>query len=204
VSWFSRSLLRSIVTSGTTDGLTIAVKDAAGSPIRGLTSNAFATVFAGGTSGGKISAVMPTSTPGTYFATFTGVLAGSATPLEIEVNGVSLSIPPTVQVNPGFAYAAKSTAGFANPTVVSGKMDILTITVKDANGNPITKLTDIDFVLSLLGGTSSGSFGTVMETKTPGTYAMIFTGEFADTTTYLSVTVSGVLFSKKLKVTVTA
>jgi hypothetical protein len=200
----SASFATPTVVSGTTDRVTFTVKDATGNPISGLPSSAFAFNLAGGTSSGKLSSVISTTTPGNYVATFTGILAGTATTLEVKVGGVQLVTQPSVQVTPGSVSAAKSTASFATPTVKSGNTDTLTITVKDADGNAITGLGNSDFFLDLFGGTSSGSFGTVTETQTPGTYTVVFTSESAGTATTLSIKVGNVLLIKKLKVTVTA
>ncbi len=199
----SASFTTPTVESGTTDMVTFTVKDAAGNPISGLPSSAFAFNLAGGTSSGKLSSVIPTTTPGNYVATFIGVLAGTSTTLEVKIGGVQLVTQPSVQVTPGSVNAAKSIASFATPSVKTGNTDTLTITVKDANGNAITGLGDSDFFLGLFGGTSSGSFGTVTETQTPGTYTVVFTGEFAGTATTLSIRVDGVLLVTKPKVIVT-
>jgi adhesin/invasin len=199
----SASLATPTVVSGTTERVTFTVKDVNGNAISGLPSSAFAFNLAGGTSTGKLSSVISTTTPGNYVATFTGVLAGTATTLEVKVGGVQLVTQPSVQVTPGSVSAVKSIASFATPTVKLGNTDTLTITVKDANGNTITGLGDSDFFLGLFGGTSSGLFGTVTETQTPGTYTVVFTGGFAGTATTLSIKVGNVLLIKKLKLTVT-
>jgi hypothetical protein len=200
----SASFTTSTVGSETTDKVSITVKDAAGNLVTRLPSSVFAFKLAGGTSTGKLSAVIPTSTPGTYIAIFTGILAGSASTLEVEVDGMELDTQPAVQVTPGAANGTKSTDSFATPTVAAANTDTLTMTVKDTAGNAITGLTNSDFVFGLFGGTSTGSFGTVTETQTPGTYTVAFTGEFAGTTTTLSIEVSEVLLGTKSKVTVTA
>jgi adhesin/invasin len=194
----------SSLTSGSTEILTLVVKDAAGNAITGLTKAAIGLLLSGGRSTGTSGALSPTATPGTYTITFTGVLAGTASTLTVKINGVLLSTMPTVQVTPGPVNAGKSTVSFATPTVTSGKMETVAIMVKDAESNAVTGLNSDNFILALSGGTSTGSFGTVTENSTPGRYTVVFTGETAGTASFLSVEVLGVLLSMKPKVTVVA
>src|SRR6185312_4966186 len=135
--------------------------------------------LAGGGSTGSFGAVIETVTPGTYTTQFTGSLAGSASTLTAKVNSVTLTSQPTVQVTAGSVSSSKSTVSFANPTDVSGSTDLTTIVVEDAAGNAITGLANAAFTLTLAGGGSTGSFGTVTETATPGTYTTQFTGSLA-------------------------
>jgi hypothetical protein len=92
------SFAASTVAPGSTDLLTIAVKDAAGNPISGLASTAFSLALTGGTSAGTFGAVTATTTPGTYTATFTGTTAGTAGTLTATVSGVTLTSVPTLEV----------------------------------------------------------------------------------------------------------
>jgi hypothetical protein len=190
--------------SGQTDGLTIVVADAAGNPISGLASSNFAFSLAGGTSTGNFGTVSPTGTPGIYTANFTGVLAGSADKLTLKVNAVALATQPTVTVIPGGVGGGDSTVSFATSTLASGSTETVTIVVKDAAGNPIANLANSAFVFSLAGGTSTGSFGNVAGTATPGTYTTSFLGVVAGSTSTLTTTISGVKLSSQPTIQVTA
>ena len=192
------------VVSGSTDLLTLLVKDAAGNAITGLASSAFSFALAGGTSAGTFGTASGTSTPGTYTAVFTGTTAGTASTLTAKVSGVTLNTTPAVQVVAGGISGAKSTISFATPTVASGSTDVITIAVKDVNGNPITGLSSSAFSFSLAGGKSRGKFGSVSATTTPGTYTVVFTGTKVGTASTLTAKVSGVTLTTKPTVHVVA
>jgi hypothetical protein len=180
------------VASGSTDVLTIAVKDTTGAAVSGLTNGAFNLTLSGGTSAGTFGAVTETATAGTYTATFTATSAGTASTVTVNVAGVNLTTQPTVTVNSGPVSAGNSTAGFATLIVSSGSTDTLTIVVKDSFGNSIGGLNNSAFGFSLSGGTSTGSFGAVTQTATAGMYTALFTGTTAGTVTTLTITVGGV------------
>jgi hypothetical protein len=178
--------------SGSADTVTLVMKDAAGNAITGLPGSAFRFTRSGGTSKGTLGTVTETATAGTYTATFTGTTAGTSRTLIASVNGITLAARPTVTVIPRAVSATASTVRFATSTVASGNAVTLTIVVKDAAGNAIGGLDNSAFGFSLSGGTSDGTFGTVTETKTPGTYTVIFTGTTAGTASALTTTVDGV------------
>jgi hypothetical protein len=108
-----------------------------------------------------------------------------------------------------FTYAGQtvsginSTASFAGPSVASGAGDPVTIVVEDSTGGAVSGLAGAAFGFSLSGGTSTGSFGPVAETATPGTYATTFTGALAGTTSTLTVSITGVVLNGKPTITVT-
>jgi hypothetical protein len=198
------SLATSTVASGSTDVITVAVKDNNGNPIAGLANGAFSFALAGGVSAGTFGAVSATSTAGTYTVVFTGTTAGTASTLTTKVSGVTLSTQPTVQVTPGSVSATSSTASFASPTVAAGATDLLTVVVKDAAGNAISGLASSAFSFTLAGGVSAGTFGAVAATSTPGTYTALFTGTTAGTASTLTAKVSGVTLNTKPTVQVIA
>jgi hypothetical protein len=92
----------------------------------------------------------------------------------------------------------KSTVSFASPTVALGSTDLVTLTVRDTAGNTVTGLLAADFSLGLSGGTSTGTFGSVSETSTPGTYQATFTGVRAGTAATLTATIDGVAVTSAL------
>jgi hypothetical protein len=191
------SFAGSTVASGSSDVLTIVVKDTTGSAVGGLTNGAFGFTLSGGASAGTFGSVTETATAGTYTATFTGTSAGTASTVTVNVAGVNLVTQPSITVTPGPVNAANSTASFAVATVSSGSSDALTIVVKDSFGNAIGSLNNSAFGFSLSGGTSTGSFGTVTQTATAGTYTVLFTGGTAGTGSTLTVTVSGVALTSR-------
>jgi adhesin/invasin len=196
------SFASATVASGQTDQVTIVVQDANGNAVSGLANSAFRFALSGGTSTGTFGAVTETATKGTYTALFTAFKAGTVSTLTTTVGGVTLSTKPTVQVTPGSVSATRSSAGFASSTVALGKTDTLTIVVKDANGNAITGLPGSAFQFALSGGTSAGTFGTVTETATTGTYTVVFTPTTAGTTAAVTITVSGITLASKPKIRV--
>jgi hypothetical protein len=193
----------SVLNSGSTDAVTIAVKDAAGNPIAGLASSSFAFNFAGGTSTGTFGTVSATSTPGTYQVFLTGVLAGSASNVIVNVGGVLIAMDPSVTVIAGAVSAANSTVSFATSSVAVGGTDVVTISVNDAAGNTISRLKNSDFALSLSGGTSKGTFGPVKLSSVPGVYTAIFSGGTVGTASDLIVQVDGLSLSTQPSIQVT-
>jgi hypothetical protein len=98
--------------------------------------------------------------------------------------------------------AATSIAVFARPTIVVGQTDTVTLVLKDAAGNAVTGLDAEDFVPSLVGGTSNGTFGTLTATSKPGIYTVIFTATSPGTASQLEAEIAGVLIKTKAKLTV--
>ena len=196
------SFARSSTDAGTADRLTIVVKDTTGAGVSELPSNAFQLSLSGGTSTGTFGAVTETGTTDVYTVTFIGSTAGTTSTLTVTVGGVQLSAPQTVQVTPIAVSGANSTVSFASSSVLTGGTDVVTIGVKDAAGNAITRLPNSDFVFRLAGGTSAGSFGAVTETATPGTYTTTFTGTGAGTASTLTLAVDLVSLSAHPAVTV--
>jgi adhesin/invasin len=192
------------VQSGNTDVLGIALKDAAGNVISGLGNSAFNFILSGGASAGTFGTVLETTTKGTYRVIFAATTAGTISTLTVTVNGVALMTTPTIRVTHGPVSGATSTAGFATSTVASGTTNTLTITVADRAGNAISGLARSAFRFALSGGTSTGIFGAVSETSTPGTYAVAFTGIRAGTASKLTTTVNGIVLTAKPVVEVTA
>jgi hypothetical protein len=91
------SFASSAVAAGSTDTLTIVVKDTSGNIVSGLTSSTFG-LHLSGNSAGTFGLVTETATRGTYTTVFTATTAGTASTLTITVNGVTLTTTPTVQV----------------------------------------------------------------------------------------------------------
>ena len=100
--------------------------------------------------------------------------------------------------------AGNSSASFASSIVTAGVTDTLTIAVEDSSGNPIGGLASSAFQFNLAGGTSAGTFGTVTQTATPGTYTATFSATTAGTASTLTATVNGVALAARPTITVAA
>jgi hypothetical protein len=79
---------------------------------------------------------------------------------------------------------------------------MLTLVVKGAAGNAITGLDTKAFKLTLTGGKSAGTFGTVAESTTKGTYTATFTGTTAGTASTLTAVINGVSITTKARIQV--
>jgi hypothetical protein len=113
------------VAVGSTDTITITVKDKNGNAISGLAGSAFSFALAGGTSAGKFGGVSATSTAGTYTVVFTGTTAGTASTLTAKVNGIALAAKPTVQVTAGATSGASSMITSTMPAIVLGSTEMI-------------------------------------------------------------------------------
>ena len=118
---------------------------------------------------------------GTYTATFTGTTFGTNT-ITATIDGQALtSTPASITVTSGSASLANSIVTLAPTSIANGGTSTVTLTAKDAGGNPLT--TGGAIVLFSLGaGTAQGTFGTVTDNGN-GTYTATFTGTTAGTNT---------------------
>src|SRR5262249_6776484 len=109
------------VPSGGAVTLTLQGKDAGGN---NMTTGGATVVFnvTGGSSTGTIAPSPATDNGnGTYTATFTGVLAGTATSVRATIGGAPVaSAAPTITVTPGAISAATSVVSVSSGTVGSG------------------------------------------------------------------------------------
>jgi adhesin/invasin len=151
------------VASNTGATLTLIAKDAFGNQ---LISGGDAISFAagGGTSTGNIGTAVDNG-DGTYTATFTGILAGTATTVGAAVNGQNVTTAqPTITVVPGAAANVAIQAGngqFALPLFSVAIAPAVIVT--DNHGNPVPGVS-VTFAVTLGGGvvlpTSAISTGT--------------------------------------------
>ncbi len=176
----------STVTAGSTATLTVQAKDAAGNSLTGSTV-AFTPSTGVGVSTGTIGTVTDHN-DGTYTATFTGVLAGTATTIHATINSTNVtSTLPTVTVTVGPVSAATSTVTVASGTVVSGSAVLLTLRAKDAAGNDLAS-GGLTVAFTASGGTSTGMIGGTTDNGN-GTYTATFTGYTAGTATTVHATI---------------
>jgi hypothetical protein len=136
------SVSASSILSGNTSTLTLTAKDASGNALTsgGLT---VAFTFSGGSSAGTIGSVTDNSN-GTYTATLTGTTSGTASTVHATIGGSAVtSTLPTVTVSPGAVSASTSTIAVTSNSVVANgsSTTTVTITLKDANNNPISGVT---------------------------------------------------------------
>ncbi|XGC81310.1 LamG-like jellyroll fold domain-containing protein [Bdellovibrio bacteriovorus] len=151
------SLSANTVTSGSSVTATFHTFDTSGNP---LTSGGFVVSLSqnGGTSTGTFSAVTDNG-DGTYTATFTGTIMGTATSIRAAIAGqVVTSVHPTVTVTHGPAsqlvYATQPSGNVAVGDMLPSQP---IVHIKDAAGNLITTGPDAtaDITLALSGGTGS-------------------------------------------------
>ena len=111
----------------------------------------------------------------------------------------SVTIP--VAGEPTQIASSTSEVSAAAAVESSGTADTITVMVRNTSGGAVTGLTSGDFAFSLLGGTSTGTFGPVTETA-PGTYTTAFTGQLAGTPDSILVEVDGVPLASEPTVSV--
>ena len=190
------------VASGALTTLQLQAKDAAGNS---LTAGGLAIVFtnSGGTSTGTISATTDHGN-GTYSATFTGLVAGTATTIHATIGGNPVtSALPTVSVVPGNAVTAQSIVSVSTGTVLSGGTATLTLQAKDSVGNNLTS-GGLTVAFTHAGGTSTGTISATTDNNN-GTYTATFTATIAGTATTIGATIGGQPVTSTLPtVTVTA
>jgi hypothetical protein len=120
------------ITAGSgTSNITVTVKDQNGNAM----NNVAVTVSATG-NGNTISAFSNTDVSGVSTGTLSATGAGSHQ-VSASAGGVALSQQPTVTVNAAAPDASQSTISAAPSSVQVGATSTLTVTVKDAFGNPV-------------------------------------------------------------------
>jgi hypothetical protein len=177
------------VASGSAITLTLTTKDSAGNALMtgGLTVS-FST--SGGTSTGAVGSVTDNGN-GTYTASFTGGIAGTATNITATIGGSAVtSALPIVTVIAGPASVAQSVVTRSAASAVSGSTVTLNLIAKDSGGNPLTS-GGLTVTFSLSGsGTSSGSIGSVTDNGN-GTYTATLTATTAGTAKAVAATIGG-------------
>ncbi|HYK11096.1 MAG TPA: invasin domain 3-containing protein [Gemmatimonadales bacterium] len=188
------------IASGSLATLTLQAKDAAGNS---LTTGGLAVVFsvAGGTSTGVVSSTTDHGN-GSYTATFTGSVAGTATTAHASIGGSAITATVPLTVVPGNAVTAQSIVSVKAGSVTSGAVDSLTLQAKDSVGNNLTT-GGLTVVFTATGGTSTGTISGTTDHGN-GTYTATFTGLVSGTATTVGATIGGSPVSSTLPtVTVT-
>lgn len=167
------SLSSSSVASGSGVLMTATLRDDASN----LISSGYTVAFSnsGGTSTGTIGAVTSAGS-GQYTATYTGVNAGTAQTIGINVDSVALGVTRSLSVTAGTASSVLSTLTSSGTTMLAGQSINLTFTLRDTNSNPISTGYVVSFVAT--GGTSTGSLSAVTN-QGNGSYTATYTGDVA-------------------------
>ncbi|QQE74185.1 hypothetical protein KDJ56_20465 [Brevibacillus composti] len=174
---------------------------------------ALAVGYAGGDSAASVTQNLTLTTTGasattvTWSSDNTAVVTNAGVVTRPSYNDGDAAVNLTATITKGtatdtktFALTVKAEAIDADSTVTDGaKVGInadatVTIALVDEAGNPVTGLTNADFVLAKATGTGKLTFGAVTETATPGTYTFTVQNDTAETAT-ISITVDGVLLS---------
>lgn len=187
------------IASGAKDTLTLQAKDAFGN---NLTTGGATVVFSasGGTSTGTIGSTVDHGN-GTYTATFTGLVSGTATTINATVNGTAVATTlPTIAVAAGTISPLTSVVSTTSGTVSSGASATLTLQAKDSGGNSITT-GGATVVFSRSGGTSTGTISATTDHGN-GSYTATFTGDTAGTATTIHATIGGVPVTSTTTITV--
>ncbi|MES2964462.1 MAG: invasin domain 3-containing protein [Bdellovibrionota bacterium] len=156
-----------------------------------------------GTSTGTFGAVSYIGS-GTYQATFTGVLAGTAVDITATSGGTAFASVTTdaISVTPGAVSAATSLVAVSSSTVQADNVELsnITVTLKDAAGNLISGKT---VTASHAGGTGTGAISAFTDNSN-GTYSGTFSGRVSGTATTVTAVGDGVTITQTQNITVFA
>ncbi len=192
----SLTISSATVSSGNFVTVTANLRDANSNPI---TSGAVAFAKSGGTSTGNFGSVIAGGN-GVYSTQYTGIVAGTSQNIQVSVGGVAVSgITVTVQVTPGAPAAAQSSLTISQATLPSGHDATVTATIRDANNNVIPSGISLGFSKS--GGTSTGSFGSVVNAGA-GVYTTTYTGVVSGSAQTVGITIDGTPLGITTSVTV--
>ena len=173
----------SITANGTsTSTITVQLKDAYGNDL--TTSGGTVTLTQ---SAGSLTTVKDNSN-GTYTATLTSTTTAQTVTISGKLNGTAMTNSGTVYFVPGEASVAKSTISVSPSSVTADGSTAATISVKlkDAYGNLLTKATDIIVLTS-----SRGSSDTITEASySNGVYKATITSTLTGSAT-ISATING-------------
>lgn len=172
------------VQSGSSVTVTATLRDLNNNPISTGVLVGFSKI--GGTSTGNFTAVSNDGN-GVYTTTYSGLVAGSAQTLGIQVDSTDLGPTTSITVIPGAPSNTLSTLTVSSSTVIAGQTATFTATIRDDNGNPISSGLVVAFNRS--GGTSNGSFGSVVN-QGSGVYTVVFTGTTAGSANTVQTTVN--------------
>lgn len=192
----SISVSSGTVVSGNNVTLTATLRDAYNNTISSGPTLSF--TKSGGSSTGSFSAVNNQGS-GIYSATYTGILAGSAQTLGVQVDSTPLALSTSIQVLPGTPVSATSTLAVNSSSISSGTAAALTATLRDINSNPVSS--GVMLVFNKSGGTSSGNFDPIVNAGN-GVYTTSYNGVISGTAQTISISVDGVTLTPTVTVAV--
>lgn len=142
----------------------------------------------GGSSTGNLSSTSDNGS-GTYGATFTGVIAGTANVMGATIGGIQItSSKPSLSVVPGSPSLANSLLTLGSASILSANTTVLTLTTKDMNGNFLTA-GGSTVAFNRSGGQSTGSISATNDNGN-GAYTAVFTGIVSGTATTVGATIN--------------
>ncbi len=189
----SVSLARSVISvapgtvaAGGSTTVTLMAKDAQGNQeITGGLSVAFG--LGNGVGSGSFGTVTDNH-DGTYSATFTGINAGQNTVTATIAGQAITSAAPAITVTQGPVSLSHSTLAVSPSTIPVDGTATVTLTAKDAQGNP-ESAGGLVVAFSVGNGSATGGLGAVTDNHN-GTYSVVFTATSAGTNTF-SATIGG-------------
>lgn len=145
----------------------------------------------GGTSDGSIGQTSDNG-DGTYAATFTATVVGTATTIRATIDGEAVARFDSITVQAGIISAAHSEITVSSDTVTSGAGVLLTLVAKDSAGNPLVGGGHtVEFAYSVGPGVSEGVIEGDTVDLEDGTYISTFRGSVPGTPTTISATIDG-------------
>ncbi|MGE5087297.1 MAG: invasin domain 3-containing protein, partial [Bacillota bacterium] len=147
--------------------------------------------IASGSSTGTFTPVVDNN-DGTYTTTFTANQVGTAIAVGLATNlNFNIDTPLSLNVVPGPVSPLTSTLNLSQMVISSGNSALVTATLKDAFGNPVTSGINVAFTTSTGNGESTGTFSAITN-QGGGVYTADFTGVVAGTARSIGVSVGGV------------
>lgn len=187
------------VASGSSVNITAVIKDSQNNPITSEYAITLDTI--GGSSTGSLSSINNAG-GGTFTATYTGAIAGSAQTLRVLADGTPISgLTKTIQVLPGPASSTNSTFTISASTVQSGTSANLSMNLRDANNNAISSGATVTFTKAT--GVSDGTLSGVSNAG-GGNYTATYTGTTMGPAQAINLVVNGTAVGLSVNVTVTA
>ncbi len=145
----------------------------------------------GGTSDGSIGQTSDNG-DGTYAATFTATVVGTATTIRATIEGEAVARFDSITVRAGIISAAHSEITVSSDTVTLGAGVLLTLVAKDSAGNPLVGGGHtVEFAYSVGPGVSEGVIEGDTVDLEDGTYISTFRGSVPGTPTTISATIDG-------------
>lgn len=187
------------VASGSSVNITAVIRDSQNNPITSEYAITMDTI--GGSSTGTLSSISNSGT-GTFTATYTGSIAGSAQTLRVLADGTPISgLTKTIQVLPGAASSSNSTFTISASTVQSGTTATLSMNLRDANNNAIASGATVTFTKAT--GVSDGTLSGVSNGGN-GNYSATYSATTMGAAQTINLVVNGTAVGLSVNVTVTA